>query len=105
MSKAYWVAHVTVTDPARYAGYMELAPAAFKKYGARFLARGVDAQTLEGEAWQRHVVIEFDDMDRALACYNSPEYRAARALREGVCKASVTLVNGLGDQGHGTGQP
>ena len=26
---AYWIAHVTVTDPERYKGYMALAPAAF----------------------------------------------------------------------------
>ena len=37
---AYWIAHVTVTDPEAYAGYQALAPAAFAAHGARFLARG-----------------------------------------------------------------
>ena len=34
---AYWIAHVTVHDPVAYAGYQELAPAAF----ARFATAGV----------------------------------------------------------------
>ncbi|WP_346429644.1 DUF1330 domain-containing protein [Paracoccus sp. DMF-8] len=37
---AYWIAHVTVHDPAAYAGYQALAPKAFAKFGAEFLARG-----------------------------------------------------------------
>ncbi|MBL8903906.1 MAG: DUF1330 domain-containing protein, partial [Rhizobiales bacterium] len=40
MAKAYWIAHVTVTDPDQYKHYAGDAPVAFKKYGAVFLARG-----------------------------------------------------------------
>ena len=40
MPKAYWIAHVTVTDPDQYKHYAGDAPVAFKKYGAIFLARG-----------------------------------------------------------------
>jgi len=95
MPKAYWIAFVTVTDPAAYAGYQQHAPAAFAKYGARFLARGGAAETLEGQDWQRHVVIEFDTKAEALACYNSPEYKAARAHRFGACLANIVIVDGL----------
>ncbi len=95
MPKAYWIAHVTVTDPAGYADYQAIAPAAFVKYGARFLARGGDATTLEGDDWQRHVVIAFDSKAQALACYNSDEYRAARAKRAKTCHASIIIVEGL----------
>lgn len=94
MPKAYWIAHVTVTDPERYRGYQEVAPDAFRKYGARFLARGGEATTLEGAAWQRHVVIEFESAAAARACYDSEEYRAARARRDGACEASITIVEG-----------
>lgn len=95
MPKAYWIAFVTVTDPDAYAGYQQLAPAAFTKHGARFLARGGEAVTLEGSEWQRHVVIEFDSKELALACYHSPEYTAARSHRDAACKASIAIVDGL----------
>ncbi len=95
MSKGYWIAFVTVTDPDAYVGYQQLAPAAFAKYGARFLARGGDAESLEGEVWERHVVVEFESKAQALACYNSPEYQQAREHRIGACIANIAIVEGL----------
>ncbi len=94
MPKAYWIANVTVTDPERYRGYQAIAPAAFAEFGARILARG-EADTLEGRAWQRRVVIEFDSLDRARACYNSAAYRAARAERAGACEADIAIIEAL----------
>jgi uncharacterized protein (DUF1330 family) len=95
MVRGYWIAFVTVTDAGRYAGYQEHAPAAFAKYDACFLARGGDAQTLEGEEFERHVVIEFASKDDALACYNSPEYQMARNHRDAACNANIVIVEGL----------
>lgn len=95
MPKAYWIAFVTVTDPDAYAGYQQHAPAAFAKYGATFLVRGGEANTLEGEDWQRHVVIAFDSKEQALACYDSPEYQTARGHRAGACTANIVIVDGL----------
>lgn len=92
---AYWIAHVTVTDSAAYAGYQALAPAAFAAHGARFLARGGAAEVLEGPALDRHVVIEFPSLAAARDCYHSPEYQAARARRDGACTAHVVIVEGL----------
>lgn len=95
MAKGYWIAFVTVTDPVRYAGYQELAPAAFAAHGARFLVRGGDASSLEGAPYERHVVIEFESKARALECYNSPAYQAARAKRDAACTATIAIVEGL----------
>ncbi len=92
---AYWIAHVTMTDPAAYAGYQALAPAAFAAHGARFLARGGTAEVLEGPALDRHVVIEFPSLAAARACYHSAEYLAARAKRDSACTAHVVIVEGL----------
>lgn len=92
---AYWIAHVTVTDPDRYTGYQALAPAAFARFGARFLARGGAAETLEGPVHPRHVVIEFADLATARACYESDEYRAARAARDGAAEVQVVIVEGV----------
>ncbi|EDZ99762.1 protein of unknown function DUF1330 [Burkholderia sp. H160] len=92
---AYWIAHVTVLDPAKYKGYMDIAPQAFNKFGAVFLARGGASEVLEGESFERHVVIQFKDMRTALDCYHSPEYQAAKQKRDGHCRAQITLVEGL----------
>ena len=54
-----------------------------ERYGAKFLARGGKTEVLEGPARARNVVIEFASMEDALACYNSPEYTAARKIRQG----------------------
>lgn len=93
---AYWIAHVTVTDPDAYQGYQALAPAAFAAHGARFLARGGAHEVLEGPVLDRHVVIEFPSLAAARACYQSAEYQAARARREGAAVAHVVIVEGLG---------
>lgn len=92
---AYWIAHVTVTDPERYKGYQALAPQAFAAHGAKFLARGGDHAVMEGSALDRHVIIEFPTLEAARACYASPEYTAARNARAGACEAHITLVDGL----------
>ena len=94
--KAYWIAHVTVTDPEAYTGYQALAPAAFAAHGARFLARGGAHEVLEGPALDRHGVSEFPSLAAARACYHSPEYQAAKARRDGAAMAHVVIVEGLG---------
>ena len=95
MSKGYWIAFVTVTDAEAYTGYQQHAPEAFAKYGGRFLVRGGAAETQEGRHWQRHVVIEFNNMAQALACYQSPEYQLAKAHRDGACEAEIVIVEGM----------
>ncbi|VXC35385.1 conserved hypothetical protein [Pseudomonas sp. 8Z] len=94
--KAYWIAHIDVTDPQQYSEYTRRAPAAFSLHGGRFLARGGRSQAMEGRPTpQRSVVIEFDSYEQALACYNSAEYQEACLHRQGVAKAEVIIVEGI----------
>ena len=95
MAKAYWIASVTVTDPEKYKGYADLAPAAFKKYGARYLARGGKHEVLEGDGRARNVVIEFPSLEAAAECFKSPEYQAARAKRAGAALMNMVIVEGV----------
>ncbi len=93
---AYLVARIRVTDPEKYRGYMALSPAAIEKHGGRFLARGGEVVTLEGEPEERRVVIvEFPSLEAARAFYDSPEYREARAAREGAAEAQFFVVEGI----------
>ncbi|HBK05236.1 MAG TPA: DUF1330 domain-containing protein [Acetobacteraceae bacterium] len=94
MPKAYWVARVDVHDPEAYKGYVAANAAAFAKYGAKFLVRGGRFEAPEGKARSRNVVIEFKDYDTAVACYHSPEYAAAKALREPAAVGDVLIIEG-----------
>ena len=49
---------------------------------------------MEGEARERNVVVEYKDFDTAMACYNSPEYEAARAIRMANADAELVIVEG-----------
>lgn len=98
MIKAYWVAHVDVKDPDAYSAYVRANAAAFSKYGARFIIRGGAQVQMEGNCRARTVVIEFPDRISAEACYRSPEYQAAKALREPVSLADVVIVDGYQDE-------
>ena len=93
--KAYWIAHVTVGDPDQYKLYAAGAGEAFRKYKARILARGGRHSQIEGTGRPRNVVIEFPSFEDAIACYNSPEYQAAKAKREGAGIADIVFVEGV----------
>lgn len=94
MPKGYWIAHVDVTNPEGYKEYVALNAIAFAKYGAKFLVRGGKAEIKAGALKSRHVVLEFKDYATALACYESPEYKAACAVRDQNSKADVIVIEG-----------
>jgi uncharacterized protein (DUF1330 family) len=94
MAKGYWIAHVDVTDPEGYKGYVAANAAAFAEFGGRFLVRGGASETKAGTPRSRHVVIEFRDYATALACYESPAYRRALPLRDAATVADVVVVEG-----------
>ena len=94
MAKGYWVAHVTVTDPDNYPKYIAANKPAFEKYGACFLVRAGRFEAPEGAARERHVVIEFDSYEQALACYHSPEYAEAARLRQAYAESDLVIVEG-----------
>ncbi len=95
MPKGYWIARVDVRDPERYKDYVATAKPAFERFGAKFLARGGHMTELEGKARSRNVVIEFPTVQAAIECYNSPEYRAAAAIRQEVADAEMVVVEGI----------
>ena len=95
MPKAYWIARVDVRDPEGYKGYVAASKLAFDKYGAKFLARGGAHEAAEGRARARNVIIEFPSMAVAHDCYHSPEYQAARAIREKFADGEIVLVEGI----------
>lgn len=94
MAKGYWVASVDVTNIDGYKKYQAENAVAFRKYGAKFLTRGGKTEAVEGKLRSRVVVIEFPDFDAALACYQSPEYQKAKALRLGHGVGDIVVLEG-----------
>ncbi|MEN3288560.1 MAG: hypothetical protein V7634_2860 [Bradyrhizobium sp.] len=94
MPKGYWIVRVSVRDEARYPDYLAAAKPAFEKYGARFIVRGGAFDLMEGDARERNVVVEFSDRATAKACYESPEYRAARLIRQRYADADFLIIEG-----------
>lgn len=92
--KGYWIAHVDVTDADGYKQYAVANQTAFGKFGARFLVRAGRYEVKEGHARSRHVVLEFPSWDAALACYHSPDYQAAKALRMGKADIDLLVIEG-----------
>jgi uncharacterized protein (DUF1330 family) len=94
MAKGYWIARVDVTNPEGYKAYVAANGAAFRKYGAKFIVRGGPFEAPEGAPRSRNIVLEFADYATALACYNSPEYASAKALRDGRSEADLIIIEG-----------
>ena len=94
MPKGYVIARVTVTNPEAYAEYAKGATEAIRQYGGRPLVRGGAYEALEGEARPRNVVIEFPSYQAALECWDSPEYQAAKAERDGHAVADIIIIEG-----------
>ena len=94
MPKGYWVGRVDVRDADAYKDYVAANGAAFAKFGGRFLVRGGTFQAVSGTARQRNVVLEFPSYEAALACWNSAEYQAARALQKGGAEMDLIVAEG-----------
>jgi uncharacterized protein (DUF1330 family) len=93
---AYLIGNVQVTDAALFADYGRQVPAVVAAYGGRYLVRGGATEVLEG-AFQptRTLVIEFSDMARLRAFYDSAEYRPLLALRQRAAVTSLFAVEGV----------
>jgi uncharacterized protein (DUF1330 family) len=62
------------------------------------LARGGRFQIMEGpEKFHRFVVIEFPTFEQGVACFESPEYKAAAAFRRNGAGEVETFMVDAGD--------
>lgn len=93
---AFMIARVNVTDMNQYKEYTKLTPAIIEKFGGKFVARGGEVTTLEGEDETRRVVLlEFPTAQAAKDFYNSAEYQAAIKVRENASEGQFIIVDGL----------
>jgi len=97
MAKAYWVVcYREVRRPDSLVAYAKLAGPAIQAAGGRALVRGMPAGVREAGIVQRTVIIEFDDLEKARAAYDSPAYRAALAALGDDAERDIRFVEGEG---------
>ena len=93
---AYMLANLEVHDPATFESYRDKVPAVIADFGGRYLVRGGETRTLEGELpAPRLVIIEFADRQAAERFYFSDEYQAILPLRLKSAKGTAVIVDGI----------
>jgi uncharacterized protein (DUF1330 family) len=92
---AYWVARAKITESTTYKKYTDRVPEIISRYGGKVLARGGRYRIMEGpENFHRFIVIEFPTMEKAIACFESPEYQEAAAFRRAGGVVENVIVEG-----------
>lgn len=95
MPKGYVVAAIRVHDRDGYERFKAAAGAAIAAHGGKVLVRDPQPERREGDLDGIAVVIEFDSLDAARRFYESPEYTAARKLRETAAETDLLIAEGV----------
>ncbi len=92
---AYVILDIEVTDPDAYEAYRTRSGATVEQYGGRYLVRGGDPETVEGD-WSpsRIVVLEFPSAEQARAWHDSVEYAEILPIRLANSDSKAVLVQG-----------
>lgn len=96
MGQAFILTTVAVSDPEAFAAYRAAIAGLNERIGGDMLVRGRTMDVLEGGeesgADEVVIVIGFPDADTARAYIASPDYQAARPLREAAGRFRIRLV-------------
>ena len=97
MSKGYVIANIRVEDQEKFKQFSGMAGPAIKKYGGKVLARGPDADRLEGDLSGIVMLIEFESKEAANTFYYSEEYQTAKAVREACSDTDFLIIEGVSE--------
>ena len=86
-----------VTDLDKYKKYREAVTPLVERFGGKYLVRGGDAKSFEGEydGGSRFVVIAFESEKAADNFWYSSEYAKVKKLREGASRGRALGVDGV----------
>ena len=92
---AFFVAVVTVKDPARMQEYSQKAAETFKPFGGEMVMRGKAGEVLTGGAvtHQATGIASFPSMQDLKAWYASDAYQAIIPLREEAADMTITTYD------------
>jgi len=93
---AYAIAHLrTPTANPDIYEYIERIQSTMDPFGGRFLVHGPDVEVREGTWPGTIVILEFPDVDKARAWYESPAYQEILPLRTRHIEAETIIVPGV----------
>jgi len=92
----YAIAQGRIDDRAQFDAYVAAAGPTFAGHDVKLLAVDESPKVVEGEvAYPRTVVLQFESSAAFFRWYDSPEYQAARKLRETAAVGTFILVQGF----------
>ena len=93
---AFYISEFEVTDPESIKPYSERVESTFAPFSGRYIVRGGNPISLEGEAARgRFVMIGFDSVEQAQAWYNSSAYAEIRPIRHNSAKSRAMILEGI----------
>ena len=95
MSKGYWVVRANVFDNEEYSKYIKIATKVVNDNNGIFLVRGGQQTEFEGQGFNRTVIVEFENYEKAVNCYNSAEYQSALNYVKQSADRIFTSVEGV----------
>ena len=96
MAKGYLVTcYRKINDQEKWAAYAKLAAPAIQKAGGRFIVRGMPMKIYEQGVRERTVIVEFDNVHKAVAAHDGVDYQnALKALGDGA-ERDMRVVEGV----------
>ena len=85
-----------IKDKEIYKQYVSKVTPIVEKFGGKFLVRGGEFQTVEGN-WEhtRNILIQFPSYEKALEWYNSDLYRPLKELRQKGSEGNIIIIKGI----------
>lgn len=92
---AYVIVEVSIHDHEAYEGYKKLTPASIAAFDGKFVVRGAQSESLEGD-WhpERIVVLEFPSVERAKEWWASEQYAPAKQIRQANATTKMIVIEG-----------
>ena len=93
--RGYWVVcYRSVSDPVALAEYKKLAGTALQAWGGRVIIGGEPAKVHEAGVGQTVVIVEFENVEKAIAAYESDEYKRALKALGNAAERDFRIVEG-----------
>ena len=91
----YAIFNIDIKNPDEYKEYVEKVKPIAEKFGGEYIVRAGETIVVEGTwTYPRTVVIKFPSYEKALAWYNSEEYKPIKQIRLDNSIANGIIIKG-----------